>query len=112
MACSSFLRASSIFFSLQVLINGQTISDTPTSVVTVNIGGTPTTFRDVFTIPASADQGQPLVPNIHDLEAVNAQDVCPGYTASRLQENKNGLAAVRNSGSKLRCTSETLWLLA
>jgi alpha-glucosidase len=94
MARSSFLKATSILASLQILVSGQTTSDAPTSVVTVDIGGTPTTFRDVFTIPASADQGQPLIPNIQDPEAVNAQDVCPGYTASQLQENENGLSAV------------------
>ncbi|KAF2681021.1 glycoside hydrolase family 31 protein [Lentithecium fluviatile CBS 122367] len=94
MARSSFLGASCIFLSLHALVNGQATSDTPTSVVTVEIGGTPTTFRDVFTIPASADQGQPLIPNIQDPEAVNAQDVCPGYAASQLQENESGLGAV------------------
>ena len=94
MARSSLLKVSSVWLSLQTLVNGQTNSDAPTSVVTVDIGGSPTTFRDVFTIPASADQGQNLLPNIQDPEAVNAQDVCPGYTASQLQENDGGIGAV------------------
>jgi hypothetical protein len=96
MARSNLLSASFVLFALQALVNGQTTSETPTSVVTdtADGGGTPTTFRDVFTIPASADQGQQLLPNIQDPEAVDAQVVCPGYTASQLQENDGGLGAV------------------
>lgn len=100
MARSSLVKVSSLLFTLQTLINGQSTSDTPTSVVTVDISGTPTTFRDVFTIPASADQGQPLLPNIQDPSAVNAQDVCPGYSASQLQENERGLNAVLTLAGK------------
>lgn len=106
MARSSVLKATSILSFFLALTNGQSTANsadglgssakaTPTaSFGTVEIGGTPTTFRSVFTIPASADEGAPLLPNIKDPEAVNAQDVCPGYKASQLQEDDYGLSAV------------------
>jgi hypothetical protein len=97
---SSLSRATFVLFSLQAATHGQTTSDLPTSVVTVDINGTPTTFRDVFTIPASADVGQNLLPNIQDPDAVNAQDVCPGYSASQLQEKNNGLTALLTLAGK------------
>lgn len=46
-----------------------------------------------FTVPASADEGQTLIPNIDDPEAVDAQTVCPGYTASNVQTSDTGLTA-------------------
>ena len=45
-------------------------------------------------MPASADQGAPLLPNVLDPRAINAQDACPGYKASQLDENDEGLSAV------------------
>lgn len=50
----------------------------------------------IFTVPASADVGQPLLPNIDDPEAVDAQTVCPGYTASNVQTSDTGLTADLN----------------
>lgn len=100
MARSSLLTASYACLALQSLVNGQSTSDAPTSVVTVPINGTPTTFRDVFTIPASADVGANLLPNVDDPDAKDAQDVCPGYKASQLQENDRGLAAVLTLAGK------------
>lgn len=49
-----------------------------------------------FTVPASADVGQTLLPNINDPEAVDAQTVCPGYTASNVQTSDTGLTADLN----------------
>lgn len=104
MARSSFLKAASLLFSLQAVSNGQTTSGNGTAISavpassptigTVEISGTPTTFRPIFTIPASADEGADVLPNIDDPEAVNAQDVCPGYKASQVQEDDRGLTAV------------------
>jgi alpha-glucosidase len=48
----------------------------------------------VFTIPASADQGADLIPNIQDPQAIDAQDVCPGYKASQLEKTDSGISAV------------------
>ncbi|KAF2737172.1 hypothetical protein EJ04DRAFT_431393 [Polyplosphaeria fusca] len=68
---------------------------TPVSEWSTVIDGTPTTFRSVFTIPASADEGltNNLLPNIEDPQAVNAQDVCPGYKAYDVKEDDHGLTA-------------------
>ena len=59
----------------------------------VDINGTPTSFRDIFTVPSAADFGANLIPNIEDPEAKNAQDVCPGYTATNVVRNDLGLTA-------------------
>jgi alpha-glucosidase len=58
------------------------------------INGTSTTFNPVFTIPASADEGPNLLPNIDDPQAVDAQTVCPGYKAAQVKEDEHGLTAV------------------
>ncbi|XPS79851.1 Alpha-glucosidase [Ascochyta lentis] len=94
MAPSSYLQASSLLTSLVALTAAQTTSPTSAEGWTTTLAGTPTSFRSVFTIPASADQGADLIPNIQDPQAVNAQDVCPGYKASQLQESDGGISAV------------------
>jgi alpha-glucosidase len=59
-----------------------------------------TSFRAIFTVPASAQNGQNVLPNIKDPEAVNAQDVCPGYIASNVIRTTHGLTAdLRLAGS-------------
>lgn len=63
------------------------------STSTANATATTTSYRDVFTIPAEADVGKTLLPNILDPEAVDVQDVCPGYTASNLQNSSTGFTA-------------------
>lgn len=50
-------------------------------------------FRPIFTVPAEADASAPLLPNIYDSEAVDAQTVCPGYTASNVQRTPYGMTA-------------------
>jgi alpha-glucosidase len=52
-----------------------------------------TSFRPIFTIPASADVGADIIPNIQDPTAINAQTVCPGYKASGLKQTDCGLTA-------------------
>lgn len=47
----------------------------------------------VFTIPSSADRGMNVVPNIKDPEAVDPQNVCPGYKASNVQNSNSGFTA-------------------
>jgi alpha-glucosidase len=44
-------------------------------------------------LPSNADKGQNILPNIKDPQAVNVQDVCPGYTASGVKETANGFTA-------------------
>ena len=81
MAPSSFFQASALVTSLVALTAAQNQTATTTSAEgwSTTLAGTPTFFRSVFTIPASADEGAELIPNIQDPEALNAQDVCPGY---------------------------------
>jgi alpha-glucosidase len=52
-----------------------------------------TSFRPIFTIPSSVENSLPLLPNVKDPDAVNAQDVCPGYTASHVTRTPSGLTA-------------------
>ncbi|KAL6713826.1 hypothetical protein ACLMJK_008320 [Lecanora helva] len=59
----------------------------------VDINGTPTSFREIFTVPSAADFGANLIPNIEDPQAQNAQDVCPGYKATEVERNSLGLTA-------------------
>ncbi|KAH7357582.1 glycosyl hydrolases family 31-domain-containing protein [Pyrenochaeta sp. MPI-SDFR-AT-0127] len=89
---SSFLKAAALLSSLVAL----TAAQTPTSSTdgwSTTLNGTPTSFRSVFTIPPSADEGAEVLSNILDPQAVNVQDVCPGYKASNLEENERGLSA-------------------
>lgn len=79
-----------IFCTLQLsrFSNAQNAFSTTTSYA-----GTPTSFRPVFTVPSSADVGATLIPNIEDPQAKDAQNVCPGYTASNVARNPLGLTA-------------------
>lgn len=45
---------------------------------TVLVGGTSSAYRVIETLPAEIDETPPLLPNINDPDAVNAQDVCSG----------------------------------
>lgn len=67
------------------------LAQTPSS--TSSQTGTTTSYREIFTVPADSDVGQPLLPNIDDPEAVDAQSVCPGYTASNVQNTSTGFTA-------------------
>jgi alpha-glucosidase len=62
-------------------------------IATGNAEPTSTSFRAIFTVPAAADNSAPLIPNIDDPQAVNVQDVCPGYTASNVIRTQFGLTA-------------------
>ncbi|KAF2812950.1 uncharacterized protein BDZ99DRAFT_568229 [Mytilinidion resinicola] len=59
----------------------------------INLLSSTSPFREIFTVPASADNGALLIPNIQDPQAVDVQTVCPGYTASNVQTNDYGLSA-------------------
>ena len=51
-------------------------------------------------VPADADIGQNLIPWINDPQAVNPQNVCPGYTASDVVSTDSGLTANLNLAGK------------
>lgn len=70
-----------------------TASATTGSIGTVTISGIPSTYSVQYTPPASVDVGQNILPNINDPQAVNAQDVCPGYNATNVQVTENGMTA-------------------
>lgn len=67
------------------------LAQTPSS--TSSQTGTTASDREIFTVPADSDVGQSLLPNIEDPEVVDAQSVCPGYTASNLQNTSTGFTA-------------------
>lgn len=46
-----------------------------------------------FTVPAEANIAPAVLPNINDPQAVDAQKVCPGYTASNIQQTTSGFTA-------------------
>ncbi|KAK4944855.1 hypothetical protein LTR10_015774 [Elasticomyces elasticus] len=54
---------------------------------------TTTTFAAEFTVPAAADEGAVLLPNVFDPKAINAQSACPGYNASSVKTSSTGLTA-------------------
>ncbi|KAI8933878.1 hypothetical protein NX059_009575 [Plenodomus lindquistii] len=89
----SFFQASALVSSFFSLTASAQTPTTSAAGYGTTLDGTPTFFRSVFTIPASADEGAELIANIKDPQAVNAQDVCPGYKASGLQTNERGLSA-------------------
>ena len=63
------------------------------SYATATIDGTPTRFSVAFTVPAEADIGPNVLPNIKDPHAKQAQALCPGYKASNVQRTVNGFSA-------------------
>lgn len=52
-----------------------------------------TTIGPWGTLAADADDGQPVLPNIFDPQAVNAQSVCPGYKANNIKHTSLGISA-------------------
>ena len=45
-------------------------------------------------MPSAADSGANLIPNIEDPQAKDAQDVCPGYSATNMARNALGFTAI------------------
>lgn len=78
------------------------------SIGTATVNGTPTTYSVAFTVPAEADVGPNLLPNIMNETAVQAQAVCPGYKASGVEKTANGFTATLNlAGDPVRQPSAT-----
>ncbi|KAI9926969.1 hypothetical protein MW887_003349 [Aspergillus wentii] len=53
-----------------------------------------------FTIPASANSAPAVIPYVKDPQAVDAQTVCPGYTALNVQKTEAGLTALLSLAGK------------
>lgn len=99
MARTSFFQASVLSSTLLAsLAHAQNYTVPTTTTISkepwsTTLKGTPTQFTPRFTIPAAADIGYDILPNIQDAQAVNAQNVCPGYKASDLKQTDCGLSA-------------------
>lgn len=105
MAHVGSMKSALLALASSALVAGQNVSSyagsssastgTPTtdSVITATVDGVATTFSNAYTIPASADVGPNLLPNVQDPDAVQAQDICPGYTAGGVEKTANGFTA-------------------
>lgn len=66
---------------------------TAQSATAASRASTAISFAPQFTIPAEADEGATLLPNVYDPSALNAQAKCPGYQASNVRISSTGLTA-------------------
>ncbi len=82
------------------LVAASTSLSVTSSPESVEINGTPTTFRPLFTVPSAADAGATLIPNNQDPKGINAQALCPGYNATNVVRNPLGLTAILILGGK------------
>jgi hypothetical protein len=97
MAHIGTMKSTLFALASSVLVASQNTSDgTPTTnnEITATVNGVTTAFSNAFTVPASADIGPNLLPNIKDPQAVQAQDVCPGYTAGEVEKTAHGFTAI------------------
>ncbi|KAL1838138.1 hypothetical protein VTJ49DRAFT_2989 [Mycothermus thermophilus] len=81
------LPAMAVFaFSATLLLAGfQYLRGATPSPPSKTTSSSPSPQPPVYTLPASIDVGQNVLPNIHDPAAVDAQTVCPGYRASNVE---------------------------
>lgn len=88
-----FIYNAFIFYTLLLsrISNAQSESKTATSALAEDV--TTTSSKSVFTVPSDAQNGASILPNIKDPEAVDAQSVCPGYSASNVVRTISGLTA-------------------
>ena len=89
----SFISASLILFAALApgRVSAQLGSSAPPAPGTT--APTSTAHAPVFTVPASADFGLNVLPNIKDPEAVDPQHVCPGYKAANVKKSDDGFTA-------------------
>lgn len=66
------------------------------SIASATVSGATSTYSIPFTVPASADIGPNVLPNIKDPNAKQAQALCPGYTASDVKNTEYGFTAMLN----------------
>ena len=85
--------AAALLGAKQTLAQATSASSQSSSVGTVTISGVASTYSVQYTPPASIDVGEPVLPNVLDPQAVDAQTVCPGYTASEVQHSATGFNA-------------------
>lgn len=78
--------------SLEVAPTGTSVLPSATTGSAI-ADGTVSSYRAVFTVPAAADEGASLLPNIKDPAAIDPQLVCPGYSGSNVVRTDAGLTA-------------------
>lgn len=88
-----FVYNAFIFYTLLLsrISNAQSVSKTTNAALAGD--GTTTSSKSVFTVASDAQSGASIIPNIKDPEAVDAQSVCPGYSASNFVRTNSGLTA-------------------
>ena len=81
---------------------GKSVKSTPTKTVSPveTENGVTTSFRPIFTVPTEADIGAPILSNILDPEAIDAQSVCPGYSGINVARTISGLTATLKLAGK------------
>lgn len=92
MARSPFMWLNAFLLALFTVAYAQ-ITSPPTTTSTVSVTQTSTSTKSQFTVPSSVGNGANLIANINDPQAVNAQNVCPGYTATYVKNTTHGLTA-------------------
>ena len=95
---NSFANALSPDQEVVTLGSSSVIPATTTAPVVVD--GVTSSYRAIFTVPSSADEGAHLLPNIKDPAAVDPQRVCPGYVASNVVRSDIGLTATLTLAGK------------
>lgn len=93
MVFASPLSWFNIFLYWTILLGKITYAQNSSGSSAVAGSGTTTSYRPIFTVPADADNGATVLPNIYDPQAVDAQSVCPGYKASNVVRTSSGLNA-------------------
>lgn len=88
-----FVYNAFIFYTLLLsrISNAQSVSATTYGALAGDV--TTASAKPVFTVPPDAQSGASILPNIKDPKAVDAQSVCPGYSASNVVRTSSGLAA-------------------
>lgn len=83
------LQQALMLSSLLANVSDFAVVDKASSMASTSISS----FLPQYTPPASIDQGALIIPNIKDPLAVDAQTVCPGYTATNIDVTQFGLTA-------------------
>lgn len=63
------------------------------SVASATVSGATSLYSVAFTVPAAADIGPNILPNIKDPNAKQAQALCPGYKARNVTNTEYGFTA-------------------
>lgn len=99
---SSPLSVFNVFIFVTFQLSKISAAQSPSKTVSGEVLNEPaiTSYRPSFTVPSDADNGAPVLPNIKDPEAVDAQSVCPGYVGSSVVRSASGLTATLTLAGK------------